>query len=82
MTGDVCSVSTFGTRLIILNSPKAVTDLMDKRSAIYSNRPTYTMAGKLCGWNDVLVLLPYAARLRSYRTMVHKMIGTKSALQE
>ncbi|EIM79508.1 cytochrome P450 [Stereum hirsutum FP-91666 SS1] len=82
LAGDVCSVSTFGTRLVILNSRKAAHDLLEKRSEKYSNRPSYVMAGDLVGWKDTLVLLPYAARLRSYRTMIHKLIGTKIAVKE
>lgn len=36
-----------GTDLIILNSYEAATDLLDKRGAIYSDRPVLTMLGEL-----------------------------------
>ena len=36
---DIVSVPVFGERVIILNSKKAVDDLLDKRSAKYSDRP-------------------------------------------
>lgn len=46
--GGVVHVSAFGQPLIILNSTKAITDLLEKRSGIYSDRPTLPMAGEMC----------------------------------
>jgi len=37
--GDVIHVSVFGTSTIILNSAKAALELLEKRSANYSDRP-------------------------------------------
>lgn len=37
--GDVISTSVFGTTTVVLNSLKATTELLDKRSANYSDRP-------------------------------------------
>lgn len=39
LTGSVCHLHVLGQSLIFLNTPKAVLDLMDKRGAIYSDRP-------------------------------------------
>lgn len=36
---DVVQFTVFGTRTVILNSLKAATELLDKRSSIYSDRP-------------------------------------------
>lgn len=35
---DILSVKVFGMNLIIVNSLEAATDLLDKRSSIYSDR--------------------------------------------
>jgi hypothetical protein len=35
---DVIHAELFGTHLVVLNSEKAATDLLDKRSSIYSDR--------------------------------------------
>lgn len=45
---DVIRLNMLGTDLIILNSYEAATDLLDKRGAIYSDRPVLTMLGELC----------------------------------
>jgi hypothetical protein len=37
-----------GHPIIVLNSEKAVKELADKRSAIYSDRPRFVMYGELC----------------------------------
>ena len=47
--GDVVSVEVFGQPIIILSSPEAVTDLFEKRSAIYSDRMHQVMMVDLYG---------------------------------
>lgn len=45
--GDVVYISFFGRPVIILNSAKALADLLEKRSAIYSDRPVFPFAGEM-----------------------------------
>lgn len=52
-------------------------ELLDKRSAIYSDRPILQMGGKLVGWKSTLGLLPYSNRLRKFRKLFHQLIGTR-----
>ena len=42
-TGSIMHLQVFGNHMIVLNSAQATTDLMDKRAAIYSNRPRMPM---------------------------------------
>jgi hypothetical protein len=74
------TVSVFGQPLIILNSSKTAIDMMDKKSAIYSDRPVMPMGGELVGWKDTLVLVPYGDRFRNYRKFVHQVIGSNSSV--
>ncbi len=39
MVGDVFSLRVFGQVVVVLNSPKAIKDLLEKRGDIYSDRP-------------------------------------------
>lgn len=39
LTGGICRLHVLGQSLVFLNTPKVVLDLMDKRGAIYSDRP-------------------------------------------
>ncbi|KII86266.1 hypothetical protein PLICRDRAFT_93731 [Plicaturopsis crispa FD-325 SS-3] len=79
--GDICSVTILGKPMIILNSAKAATDLLDKKSAIYSDRPIFPMAGELAGWSDMLILTPYGEKSRLHRKLLHKEIGTVNSVQ-
>jgi hypothetical protein len=39
MTGDILAFHIFGKVIVVLNTAKAAKDLLEKRSAIYSDRP-------------------------------------------
>ncbi|KAF7776140.1 hypothetical protein Agabi119p4_4533 [Agaricus bisporus var. burnettii] len=80
--GDICSVTVLGQPFVILNSAQVATDMLDKKGAIYSDRPTLQMAGELVGWRDTLVLLPYGDRFRRYRRFFHKLIGSGAAMKQ
>ena len=41
--GDVCHITALGKHIIILNSATSCTELLDQRSAIYSDRPSLPM---------------------------------------
>jgi hypothetical protein len=41
--GDVVCIDALGQKIVILGSATAVDDLMEKRGAIYSDRPATTM---------------------------------------
>ena len=46
--GDVMHLSIFGKDFIILSTFKAARDLMDKRSALYSDRPRLVLLVEMC----------------------------------
>ncbi|PPQ79518.1 hypothetical protein CVT25_003400 [Psilocybe cyanescens] len=79
--GDICSVTVLGQPLIILNSATVACDMLDKKSAIYSDRPVLQMGGELVGWKNTMVLLPYGDRFRRYRRLFHSLIGSQSAVK-
>lgn len=43
LTGDVMHISALGQSIVVLGSEKAAIDLLDKRSASYSDRPNFPM---------------------------------------
>ena len=75
MSGDVISVTTVDRTIIILNSAKAAIDILDKRSSIYSDRPYFTMAGELMGFDNSLALLPYNVRFNETRRVTKGAMG-------
>ena len=50
-------LSVFGTNIVVLNSNEAITDLLDKRSAIYSDKVA-TCMGFLHSGPDAIVAPP------------------------
>ncbi|KAJ6481313.1 cytochrome P450 [Mycena vitilis] len=54
--GDVCYLQVLGQGIIILSSPEATSTLLEKRGAIYSDRPYLVMTNELYvpfeGYND------------------------------
>ena len=67
--------------MIILNSSKTAIDLLDKRSAIYSNRPILMMGGEIIGWKQTMALVQYGPQFREYRKFVGKWIGTRASTE-
>ena len=67
--------------MIILNSPELAIQMLDKKSAIYSDRPKMTFGGEMVGWNQTLVLSPYGDRFREYSRFMHQLIGSQKQVQ-
>ena len=78
--GSMVSISILGQPMIIVNSAKTATEMLAKKSAIYSDRPIMQMGGELVGWKDTLVLIPYGDRFRNYRKFFHQVIGTSASM--
>ena len=81
MLGPVVTLKIMGTQYVVLNSFKATKDLLEKKSAITSNKPHFTMGNDLVGWGDVTALLQYGDTCRKHRKFVGRQIGTKSSLE-
>ncbi|KAJ3519719.1 hypothetical protein NMY22_g13072 [Coprinellus aureogranulatus] len=48
---DVLYINVAGTDIVVLDSSKAATDLLESRSSLYSGRPRMPMLNELMGWN-------------------------------
>ncbi|KAG0709796.1 cytochrome P450 [Suillus ampliporus] len=78
--GDISHVEVLGQHIVVLNSVKVAMEMLDKKSSMYSDRPVLPMAGELVGWKDCLGLLPYGDSLREYRKNIHRVIGSRVAM--
>lgn len=74
------SITLLGQPLVIINSTSVASEMLDKKSGIYSDRPFLMMGGELVGWKNTLALTPYGSRFRSIRRMLHNLMGTRAAL--
>nr|BAL05181.1 cytochrome P450 [Phanerodontia chrysosporium] len=66
---DVVAFYVLGTTVVILNSLKAATELLEARSAIYSDRPTFgfTMLRELVGFDWNITVSEYGPYWRDSR---------------
>jgi hypothetical protein len=55
--GDVVYIHVLGKSIIILNSSQAVSDLLNARSHIYSDRPHFTIVGEVTGAANVSLVV-------------------------
>ena len=94
MLGPIVSLKVFGQRFIILNTLEKASEIMEKQSAINSDRPSLEMAGRLYAiwrerlvysraairvlWEKTLGLLPYGPRFRETRKFLHQTIGGRT----
>ncbi|EMD35352.1 hypothetical protein CERSUDRAFT_157065 [Gelatoporia subvermispora B] len=68
--GPIVQVKVFGKPIVILNTAKAVSDLFESRSAIYSDRPKSLMVS-LLGLEWSMILMGYSPVWRKSRRLVH-----------
>lgn len=71
--GDLVQLSLPGTKLLFLNSLKAMTNLL--RREIYCDRPHFTMAGDIMGVKYGTVLAPYGPYWRTHRKILVQTFG-------
>ncbi|KAF9480937.1 cytochrome P450 [Pholiota conissans] len=76
---DVIHAQVFGTSIIILNSVKACSDLMEKRSSIYSSRPNFTLITQYMGFAWLLPFLPYGSPWKDRRRLFMRYFQSKTA---
>ncbi|KAJ3735303.1 cytochrome P450 [Lentinula guzmanii] len=71
---DIIHLSALGNSIIVLNSAKTVSDLLEKRSSIYSSRPPTVMLGELMGWGTTLIFRPNDDSWKAQRRIINQAI--------
>ncbi|KAJ9202740.1 hypothetical protein DTO166G4_7308 [Paecilomyces variotii] len=77
--GPVYSLILGTQTLIVLTSDQAVKDLLDKRSAIYSDRMDMYIGMKLCSGDLRLLMMRYGPRWRMVRKLAHSLLNINVA---
>ncbi|KAG1782160.1 cytochrome P450 [Suillus placidus] len=65
--------------MIIINSESIARELLDKRSAIYSDRPVIP-TNEIAGLDFNTVLLPYGETLRQHRKIFHQVLRAEASV--
>ncbi|RDL31814.1 uncharacterized protein BP5553_09216 [Venustampulla echinocandica] len=77
--GEMFTVNIGGRRLVYLNSSRVVTDLLEKRAAIYSSRPFRPMLSDIMSGGARIVFMGYTDRWRNQRKIMHSILNGKQA---
>ncbi|SJL03026.1 uncharacterized protein ARMOST_06371 [Armillaria ostoyae] len=80
--GHIASVSVLGRRIVVINSAQTAIDILDKKGAIYSDRPIVAMGRELVGWKNAFVLMRYSSRFSDSRRRVHQIFGTNTSFKQ
>lgn len=78
--GEIYSVMLGNQRMVVLNSPRVVKDLIDLRSNNYSSRPEMYVGQTLISGGYRLVLMQYDEGWRKARKMIHNLLNIKTAV--
>ncbi|KAI0047593.1 cytochrome P450 [Auriscalpium vulgare] len=75
--GDVFSLNAFGNPILVINSLKAATDLLERRAAIYSDRPRLIAGGEVMCGGQVFALQNSGPHWRRIRKATHEALNDK-----
>ncbi|KAJ9134091.1 Cytochrome P450 [Pleurostoma richardsiae] len=75
---DVVYFNVLGNHMIVLNSQKAANEILDKRGAIYQDRPNFVLFDVM-GWGLTLTFMPYGPRFKLHRSALQTGF-TKTAI--
>lgn len=79
ISGPLVYFRMFNTRVLILNSGKSALDLLETRSAIYSDRPKAWMLGVLAGRELAVFTVSFLhPRFKTYRKLLHAGLNPRA----
>ncbi|EPT00018.1 hypothetical protein FOMPIDRAFT_1123461 [Fomitopsis schrenkii] len=78
--GDVTFLKLLSTPTLIVNSVAAARELLQKRSAKYSDRPHSVLVIELLGWEHDFGILPYNEETRRHRRWMHTHFFSAASL--
>ncbi|KAJ7625702.1 cytochrome P450 [Roridomyces roridus] len=76
---DIIHLDLAGKSVIVLGSGEATTDLLEKRSAIYSDRDNLPMVNDLMGWGFVIGTMKYGDEWRIHRRLANQALSVKAS---
>ncbi|KAK3392724.1 cytochrome P450 [Podospora didyma] len=77
--GPVYSLILGTKTLVVLSSDKAVKDLLDKKSNLYSHRPQLYLGQTICSGDLRVLMMGYSSQWRMSRKMVHTLLNVSAA---
>ncbi|KAA1470219.1 cytochrome P450 [Dentipellis sp. KUC8613] len=75
--GGLVMFSVLGARTLVIGDYQIAVDLLEKRSAIYSDRPPLVLFTELGGWGRAMPLLRYGPMLRKHRKITQAYLNPR-----
>ncbi|KZT01782.1 cytochrome P450 [Laetiporus sulphureus 93-53] len=76
--GPLYHFSEYGRHIVVVNSPKAISDLLKRRSALYGFRPGWSIVG-LTGLDKLILFAdPRSEKFKKARAIVYRAVNTVS----
>ncbi|KAG1735609.1 cytochrome P450 [Suillus paluster] len=76
--GDIVYTRFLGLHFVVINSEKVARAIVDKRSAIYSDRP-HNATNEYFGMSFNTALLPYGDTFRTHRKIFHQTLRAEAS---
>ncbi|CAE6397209.1 unnamed protein product [Rhizoctonia solani] len=83
LDSDIVYLELLGQKIIMLNSAEAASEIMEKRSALYSDRPPIPMVtdSTLMNWSGLASIVGYNDLWRHYRRMMNNSLNVRAVAQ-
>ncbi|KAK7443766.1 hypothetical protein VKT23_015550 [Stygiomarasmius scandens] len=77
--GDLIFLHGLGNRVLVVNNLDLAAELFEKQWSVFSNRPTFTVAGELMGLQStVFSLMNYGHEWRERRKLINLALNTRA----
>ncbi|TDL14900.1 cytochrome P450 [Rickenella mellea] len=77
--GKMVHFSIFGFQSVIVSKLSIANDLLEKRGAIYSDRPNMILENDLLGWDAAMPTMRYGAQFRKHRRLSQALLNPNAA---
>ncbi|KAI9449499.1 cytochrome P450 [Lactarius psammicola] len=77
--GAMTHITLFGQHYLVVNSLDTAIKMLEAKSTIYSDRPSFPMLGEMMGWKDGVAVARYGERLRALRRLLYQAMGTPAS---
>ncbi|KAH7882651.1 cytochrome P450 [Phlebopus sp. FC_14] len=77
--GPIAHFTMLTRDVVILNTREVANELLDKRSALYADRPRQVMCGELMSWDRGIALCPAGPRHKKHRKLVNTTLSPNAS---
>ncbi|KAF9002965.1 cytochrome P450 [Cyathus striatus] len=77
--GPIVRFNILGFKSIVINKLHIANELLEKRGAIYSDRPNMILENELLGWGAAMPTMRYGAQFRKHRRLSQALLNPNAA---